>query len=146
MNITPLKTANGDYTYDTTYDGIKLRDLVQELHAHNCKENGWSYNPLKTGCYGFDNLAVCLGYVLEQVDEKSSIDDIADMIHKGWIINYEFWKTEMPWLKASYIKPAKPLNDERRNLCAATAYEDLPKDEKDKDIVLARWIYNRFFD
>jgi hypothetical protein len=96
---------------------------------------------LKVGCYGFDNLAVCIGYVFDNADKITSVDEIAEMIHKSWIINYIYWRDNTPWVddNVKYIKPFKPINDDRRNLCAITDYKDLPDDEKEKDLILARW-------
>ena len=143
----PTQTANEMYDYNTEYNDIKLSDLVQECHKYNCNLNGWYYQKLKIACYGFDNLAVCLGIVLDNIDEDADEEKIAELIHEGWVVNYVYWRDNKPWLNKeyNYQKPSKPLGDDRRNLCATTKYKDLPDDEKEKDLILARWVKNKFF-
>lgn len=144
----PTQTANGDYKYETYFCDQKLEDLVQECHEYNCRVNGWYFNKLKVGCYGFDNLAVCIGYVMNNIVKDTPVEKIADLIHQGWIMNYVFWRDEKPWLNKDYVyqKPSKPVNDKRRNLCAVTEYDNLPADEKEKDQILAKWIQSKFLD
>jgi len=137
----PNETANKYYKYDTEFYGEPLKDLVQKLHEYNCKENGWFFRKLNIGCYGFDNLAICIGHTFDSINSDSLVGEIADILHKSWIINYVYWRDNQPWLNdiVNYIKPFKPINDERRNICAITEYKDLPEDEKQKDLILASW-------
>ncbi len=87
-----------------------------------------------------------LCFALNNIDSKSTEIEIADFIHQGWVINYNYWRDHKPWEKeVCRNKPAKPLNDERRNLCAETKFSDLPNDEKEKDLLLAKWIQKKFF-
>ena len=67
---------------------------------------------------------------------------MADLIHQALAINYIYWRDNKPWLRKGegYTKANKPLNDERRNMCAVSKYEELPEDEKEKDLIIARWI------
>jgi hypothetical protein len=135
----PSQTANALYKYDTEYNGETVEKLVQECHQYNCKINGWHHQKLKVGCFGFDNLVVSLCYALDKIDSESTENQIAEWIHQGWAINYIYWRDHNHWEKeASRNKLAKPLNDDRRNLC-------LPNDEKEKDLIIARWIQKKFF-
>ena len=138
----PTQTANSMYSYDMILNGKKLSSLVQEIHKFNCTENGWFFNPLRPGGFGFDNLAICLGYVIPQITKETPIDVVADLIHQAWAINYIYWRDNKPWLRKGEgdTKANKPLNDERRNMCAVSKYEELPEDEKEKDLIIARWI------
>ena len=98
----------------------------------------------KKGAFGYDNLAVSIGYTLSHIltAPHDTIDVVSDLIHQGWCINYIYWRDHQPWLNPTYkyIQPYAPLGDERRNTCAQTVFQDLDQEEKDKDIVLARFI------
>lgn len=133
------KTANGKYMYDMKVGNYDLRTLVQMTHKHNCEESGWTVAPLKEGCFGFDNLAVCIGYANCTAFDPDDIDSLSNIIHEAWIMNYTYWRDNKPWLNG-YIKPAKPLNDERRNSLALLSFPDLPEDEQEKDRILARYL------
>lgn len=87
-----------------------------------------------------------MGFVAENITYKSTIDEIANLIHQGWIINYVFWRDNEPWTfeKIKYQKPYKTLNDEQLNICASTHYEDLVEEEKNKDLILAKWIQHKY--
>lgn len=139
---------NSDVGYDTLY---KLKDVVQELHTYNSKQNGWKVFPLKEGAFGFDNLVVCIMYILNKIktSEKlnnKDIEKLADYVHRAWIKNYVYWRDNEPWKSDDYTKSAKPLNDENRNKLAETDYDDLPEEEKEKDRIIARFIKQKFVD
>lgn len=142
------QTANGMYSYDTLFNGHKLSDLVQLLHQFNCVQNGWKFIPLRHGAFGFDNLAICIAYTISKINKSTTIEEIADLVHKAWIINYVFWRDNKPWIKqkSTYFKANKPLSDERRNLCASQKYSELPKEEQEKDLIIAKWIYTFYSD
>jgi hypothetical protein len=146
----PTHTANMKYDYySTLYDGKTLYDLVQDLHKYNCEYNKWDFHSLNPGCYGFDTLAVCIGFVFENLPNflYKDLDEIADVVHKAWAVNYIYWRDNEPYLNQTfnYRKPFKPLADERRNYCARTNYIDLPEDEKEKDMVVVRWLIKVFY-
>ncbi len=143
---TATSTANGICNYSDIIHEFTIKDLVQDLHKFNCTQNKWFFNPLKPGSYGFDNLATCFNIVLPLITHKDSSEKIADLIHSAWTINYCYWRDNKPWLRKDFIyyKPNKPINDERRNLCATTAYKNLPDDEKEKDLIIARWFQQKF--
>jgi hypothetical protein len=146
-------TADGSYAYDDIPSGFttSLRDLVQKANVYNSKHYRWTINRLKPGSFGFDNLAMCIGHTAEHISglpsfdaaSEDAVEQVAALIHQGWIRNYIFWRDNKPWLKkdgALYYAAAKPLNDARRNQCAVAEYCSLPADEKEKDIVLAKWL------
>ncbi len=83
--------------------------------------------------------------MFEKISDKNniSIDDIANLVHKAWISNYIFWRDNEPYIHNGYIKPFKPLADERRNLCVITEYELLPYEERQKDLIIAKWFQNK---
>jgi hypothetical protein len=135
------ETANKLYKYNQEFYNISLDKLVQNTHKYNCEKNKWIYYPLKKGSFGYDNLAVSIGYSLSNYNNEG-INKLAYLIHEGWIINYIYWKDYLPFDRdVKYIKPFNPLNDERRNKCAITKFEDLEKEEQDKDYVIAEYLY-----
>lgn len=132
-------------SYNDLYNNKTMDQWIQETHAYNSIQNKWKVFPLKQGSYGYDNLCICIHDVFEYLSENSEyeyeIDIIADIIHEAWIKNYHYWRNNEPWKKnKKYIKPAKPLNDKHRNQCAKTKYQNLPDDEKEKDIIIATFI------
>lgn len=148
----PSTTANSVYKFSEVYFGKTLAEHIRDAHKLLSIELKWKYSELVPGQFGYDNMAVSLGYALmfmpdsgsaaRQVDSKLSIDDIAARIHDGWVINYVFWRDNKPFENSKlYKKPASPLGDERRNKCAQTKFADLPKDEKDKDRIIARYLH-----
>ena len=91
------QTANGEYNYYTKYCNKTLNEWIQKAHKYNCLKNNWSYTKLKPGSFGYDNLAISIGKVLEyNLHEYTykyiSIDKIAKLIHDGWVINYIYWR------------------------------------------------------
>ena len=139
-----IHTANQTYEYGQAFYGIPLDTWVQNAHKSSCIAYGWKHFPLKKGAFGYDNLAVSIGYTLSHIltAPHDTIDVVSDLIHQGWCINYIYWRDHQPWLNPTYkyIQPYAPLGDERRNTCAQTVFQDLDQEEKDKDIVLARFI------
>lgn len=145
----PEKTATDNYNYSKKYLNHTLNDWVQNLHKLHCEENKWQYRKLNPGAYGYDNLIYTVVYALNNIQKqiksrnyKNNLDLnlIAKSIHKGWFINYVYWRDNNPENRQNenYRAPYKPLGDERRNKCADTNYEDLPEEEKNKDILLAK--------
>lgn len=140
------QTANGKYKYSDLYphkNGKPLADWVQEVNKLNCIANKWKVNPLKPGGFGYDNLATCIANLFESGVSlnETNIEELADVIHRGWVINYTYWRDNTPWSgNVNYTKPAAALGDERRNKCAVTDYADLPEDEKVKDRDIAKFI------
>jgi hypothetical protein len=102
--------------------------------------SGWKYFPLSKGSFGYDNIAVSLGFVDCKVPLTREL--IAEMVHNGWVCNYTFWRDNKPFEDPSgnYKKPYTPLGDERRNACASTPFAQLPQDEKDKDLIIADFV------
>ena len=144
-------TANGKYKYDCVFMNISLDEWVQLVHKNNAKLNCWKYSPLKKGCFGYDNLAISIGHVFTEYPEMKThskeetdiLDVLAEAIHVGWTENYLYWRDNKPWLNdKNYTKPAQSLGDSRRNLCAETDYNHLPEDERNKDIIIASFIYD----
>jgi len=137
----PKKTANGKYTYNKVYYDKPLYKWISEVHIHLSLLYGWNYYRLKPGAYGYDNLAHSLSWVFIKCDGSEDLDTIADFIHRGWVVNYLYWKKNEPWkTNKEYIKPANELGDKRRDNCAKTLYINLPDDEKKKNIDIAKYI------
>jgi hypothetical protein len=142
------QTANGQFSYNQSFLNQPLHTLVQELQLYQAKTYGWAAVPLKQGGFGFDNLAICIGLLLQKIEQDRSLLDnlelASDLIHQGWIINYVYWRDSKPGLKSKdYKAPAKPLGDERRNMCAITSFQLLPEDEKNKDRVIAKFLLDK---
>jgi hypothetical protein len=141
------QTANGTFKYSSEFFGSSLDTWVQEVHKYNCNENGWFYNPLKPGCFGYDNLCLSLGYTFDKLNDNpylvNDLDKLCEFIHTGWAINYIYWRDNKPWLKShagDYKKSSKPLGDSRRNLCSEQEFHQLDEEEKEKDRIIARYL------
>ena len=142
--ISPTSTANNLYTFDTEYAGKPMKEWVTAAHKDMSLKSGWKYFPLSPGTFGYDNQAHSLGHVFDNYEDGMNRDQIACLVHEGWCINYLFWRDHKPWLKdKSYKAPSKPLNDKRRNECTAQTYDQLPQDEKDKDLMIADYILSQ---
>lgn len=142
-----IQSANGEYKYNRQFYYMTLDNWAQESNIFNCISNNWNISPLKVGSFGYDNLVVSLGYTLSKckIFTEENIDTIADLIHQGWTINYIFWRDNTPWTNTEYkyYKPFSQLGDERRNNCAILEYHELSQEEKDKDIILAKFLVNK---
>ncbi len=139
-------TANKLYNYDDKYNEITLDDFVQYVHKRNCEENKWKHTALKKGAFGYDNLCVTIGTVFNnKITKDSAHEDVAKWVHDGWIENYTYWRDNTPWdnKNMTYYKPYNPFGDERREMCAKTEYKDLPDDEKEKDLLIAKFIMEK---
>lgn len=145
------ETANKQYKYDQIVKGKTIDEWVQFAHKQNCRLNGWNYYPLKKGAFGYDNLAVCIGYILNNISTidlfNMNMDVLAEKIHEGWVINYTYWRDNKPYERFPelYFKPFNPIGDEKRNTSAITQYNNLPLEEKEKDIIIAKIIYDEYF-
>lgn len=148
------QTANSMFSYNQHFCGIALENWVQNAHKYNCIKNNWEHTPLKQWSFGYDNLAVSLGYALSKFDDKllqmsayteTDVQQLAEYIHDGWCINYIYWRDHQPYLSGNYIAPYSPLGDDRRNACALTPYAELPVDEKEKDVILAKYVLSFYF-
>ena len=130
-------TADGLINYDTI-------PFVNEVHKHNCLVNGWKYTELKRGMFGFDNLIHSIHEALFTDNYEKTIENVARKIHIGWCKNYIYWRENLPYLRKDYkyYNPAKPINDERRNYCASTSFDELNDEEKEKDVILAKFLIN----
>jgi len=109
--MTATKTANGYYSYSQLYYNEPLDSYIQYAHKVLSEKSGWNYKPLIKGSFGYDNLAISIGHMLEKYTPDHN-----------------------PQL---YISPYTPLGDERRNQCAETCYEMLTEEEKTKDLIIA---------
>ena len=134
-----MSTACSQYSYDAEVGGTTLRQLAHEAHEHNSRANGWKPIVLNEGCFGFDNLCVSIMYVAAALSDPLSEEAAADCVHEAWCANYTHWRDSPP---AGRPKP-KNFPDARRDRCAATRYQDLPEDEKEKDRVIARFCLKR---
>ena len=99
----------------------------------------WKYVELKPGSFGYENMATSIGYMFDKMEKGCDIYKCAALVHDGWVINYLFWRDNLPASKhvGIYFAPAKKLGDARRDHCAATKYEDLEDEEQEKDYVIA---------
>jgi hypothetical protein len=147
-----IQTANKMFNYEQEFHGFTIDTLVQNAHKYNCVANKWTHIQLKKGSFGYDNLAVSIGYTLQnfifnKLSNDKIIDILAELIHQGWCINYIYWRDNEPQIDKTfkYISPYNKLGDTRRNTCAITNFNDLDKEEKDKDYIIANFIYNTIY-
>jgi len=136
------QTANGKYDYNKKYHGLELEKWVQLVHKDISDASKWKYFLLKKGAFGFDCQTVSIGHTLDNIKDDYTEDQVASLVHDGWIINYCYWRDNEPWKKYPniYFPPASNLGDSRRDECAKTQYKDLTEDEKIKDLIIARSI------
>ena len=142
--VVATSSANGRCHYESIYRGRPLKYWISEVHQRNCKANGWPVTPLKEGAFGYDNLALSLHYLFTLLSEhpQATEEQRAAAIHDGWCCNYLYWRKRQPWvtLAGIYRKPASPLGDQRRDMCARTSFNDLPDDERAKDLLIDRFV------
>jgi len=141
-----MQTANGQFYYDEEHHGKTLRELVEGAHSYLAKACGWGFSrPPNPGTFGFDNMICSIGKALRSMKickDTLTLRYVAACVHLGWGENYLYWRDHQPWLDPTraYCKPSKRLGDSRRDKCLMTAYDDLPQDEKDKDLAIARFL------
>jgi len=144
-----IQTANKMFNYEQEFHDFTIDTLVKNAHKYNCDANKWSHIPLKKGSFGYDNLAVSIGYTLQnfifsKLSNDKIIDILADLVHQGWCINYIYWRDNEPQFDKTfkYIPPYNKLGDTRRNTCTVTDFYLLDKEEQDKDYIIANFLYN----
>jgi len=131
-------TANKQYSFNTIYQGKTLADWIIITHREMSRLSGWKYMPLNPGTFGYDNQANSAALALTKYKEGMTRDELASIVHDGWTINYTYWRDNKPWKTDNLYKaPAKPLGDKNRDSCAVTSYENLPQEEKNKDLMIA---------
>ncbi len=137
------QTANGYFDYNQEFFNFRLDELIYLTHKELSTKLKWKYFPLKRGSFGYDNMATSIGLFLENIKSTYTLDEASDLVHKGWCINYIWWKYCKPYelLPELYHKPSKPLNDKRRNLLANTKYEDLPEKDKETNKIIAKYLF-----
>lgn len=137
-------TACGKFKYNQIIKNYELCNLAQEAHKFNCKANEWNYNSLIPGAFGYDNLIVSIGFALENCSQNPTIEELSNLIHEGWIINYIYWRDNKPYIDSEfYRKPYTDLGDEIRNKNAITKFEQLDETEKEKDRIIARFLLGK---
>jgi hypothetical protein len=141
-----FQTANELYKYNKIFHKKPLDKWTNLAHQYNCKQYGWFSYTLKKGSFGYDCMAYCLAYTFEKISSEHTIEEIAEMIHEAWSEIYTYWRDYKPWLKnKSYTKSAKPLDDIKRNQLAESAFDNKPEDEKNKDLIIAKFIQQSLY-
>lgn len=133
-----IQTANGVFKYNQVFEGKTLNEWVDLCHRSLSSVSHWVYRPLKIGSFGYDNMAVSIGTAMSSSKMSQNLEDMAEKIHDGWVVNYVYRRDHKPYINGPYIKPAQSLGDKRREQCAQQPYQSLPEDEKEKDRVIAR--------
>jgi len=163
-------TADGLYWFDSVYFGKTLDELVNEMHEYVNEVNGWDINKgkIKKGCYGYETYACIIGFIMEKFktfhetlkDEDGDVKPLQEivlkeewlneekmsiLVHRAWKKLYVYWRDNKPWMWEGQSKRYKPYNllgDERRDKHALMSFEDLPLEEKEKDLILAKFLVN----
>lgn len=62
------------------------------------------------GQFGYDNMIVSIGYCLEHMNvDTIQLDEVADLVHQGGCLNFQYWRDHKPWTADSrFSKPKKP--------------------------------------
>ena len=131
-----MKTANGEWELDMDFYGKKLGDLV--LGAIKALER-FSGKPLKRDSFQMDSLICSIGYALSEW-QTPCIENIARLVHTGWMTSYHFWELYRPWTTNSDFDYSPYLDDERVRCCATLPYSNLREIEKDKNRVIAVYL------
>lgn len=142
----PIATANDMFSYNQKFFGFKLHNLIDETHKILSKELGWKYSPIVPGQFGYDNLAMSIGWALKNAPEEPTQLQLACLIHRGWALNYMYWRDRAPFVgDRRYKKPGKLLGDKRRNDCANMVHKNLGKEEKQQNDIMAKFLLNKIF-
>ncbi len=137
-------TANKQYSFDMKLLSNTLSTLVNECHKYYSNEMKWSNTTIYPGQFGYDAMAVSLAYAINEMKQDTSETDIAKLVHDGWCINYVYWRDNKPYdTDKNYKKPFNALGDERRDLCAKQSFDELNKEEQNKDIIIAKFIRSK---
>jgi hypothetical protein len=140
-------TADSSIMYGTEIKGKSLDEWVQLCHKYNCDKNGWKFNPLKKGAYGYDNLCYSIFYAAFDVivmGKSVSLHMCSTRIHAAWVKNYVYWRDNHPEERTDvkYYAPYNKLGDDRRNNLVKLSFDELPKEEQDKDTIIAEFCLN----
>lgn len=145
-------TANEQYSLDMKLLNSDLNTLVNECYMYYTNEinktlsdeKKWTNTTLYPGQYGYDAIAVSLAYTVTNMKEDAKEKDLAILIHDAWIVNYVFWRDNKPYESdKNYKKPYNGIENERRNKCATSSYDELDDEEKEKDLYIARFIKSK---
>ena len=134
-----------------------LLELVNGVHKALSDHSNWEYKPLSPGMFGFDNICESIAAFTEHYDistrgfdrdlarlshGSSTVQkELSSADHQGWAKNYIHWRDNKPWETDEQFKnPFRPLGDENRNKLAEMHFLDLPKEERDKDLVIAKYL------
>ncbi len=135
----PTGTADGRYCFTEEFYGKPLSEWVYLTHKFMSEQMGWEITHLFPGTFGYDNFAHSVAHAL--LNRERFIEDMARLVHEGWIHNYIWWRDNKPWLiNSKYRQPWSPLGDPRREECARLDYADLPEEEKRKDQYIASFL------
>lgn len=136
-----METSNGMFSYNEMYFDMTLKEWVQTCYVQYAKHYGWT-NTLKPGCYGFDNFACSIAFVLRHVMEHgdTDIETAASLVHDGWCVNFLEWHTIRPWKYEYGGRTPRGIDDPARVVLAHTPYADLSDEEKKKDLIIAQTI------
>lgn len=142
----PIVTANQQFCFDEMYFSKSLGEWIRLVHKDLSEKSGWGPIVLKPGMFGFDNIAMSIGFAFgrmienefEHLNRDEKLELIADRVHEGWRANYIFWRDNKPSLP--YKSPASPLGDDRRNNLSVKTFAQLPENEKEKDLIIARFL------
>jgi len=113
-------SANGLFHYDQKIKNKTLYNHGIDMNEYLSNKNGWF--SLDRTCYvntwGCDSDMCRIGKAVAECDAKSTIDEVAASIHKGWSDCFIFWSCFKPWLwfdkdHKRFKKPFKRLTDKQ---------------------------------
>lgn len=140
-----MRTANREFSCTDLFMNKSLDEHVNNVHKLITKNCAWSNKSLLIGMFGYDNLAMSVGYVFRNCPNMLNRDLVAAYAHKGWAENYIYWRDNKPWVSSKiFKKPHNPLNDSRRNKLAVTKFSDLTGEDRETNIVIANYITGLF--
>lgn len=128
--VVPIRTAVGGFYYDDVVKGAYTLDgLVRAIFANYCEKHKWNYWSFKRGSFGYDTIAFCVMYIIQNHNGNRDIEHLAELSHEAWSVIYKHWRDAKPFITGGYMKP-RNISTNRNNRLATTCYGELTEDEK----------------
>ena len=122
-------TANGVFRYDHRFNTVHLSDWVQIVDTYMCKQNiNWKTVLLHPGTLNYDGMCMSIGRLFQNLTFDVEVG--ANIVYEAWIENYIF-----------YMKN-KPSTRREKKTMHQSKYTDLSEDEKEKNLIITRFIIN----
>jgi hypothetical protein len=136
-------TADNRYAYDEKVQSSngKIKTLLEHSNLMNYYieyKNGWTNyrqwppaTALGTGRWGTDINVCRIAHALEKTNSESTIEQIAEAVHNGWVECFNYWYVNKPWIgNNKYHHPGKDLTSREKESRANLSYNELDEYQK----------------